>query len=62
MRRIAAGLVVVISVFALTVSAAAAADTPGSESDPVVTKSYVDSQIAQIKAAEYLQVLIKPFN
>ena len=49
MRRIVAGLVIVISVFALTVAVAAAADTPGSESDPVVTKSYVDSQIAQIK-------------
>jgi hypothetical protein len=49
MKNVVAGLVVIISVFALTVAAAAAADTPGSESDPVVTKSYVDSQIAQIK-------------
>ncbi len=48
MKRIAAGLVIVFSVFAVTVAAAAAADTPGSEGDPVVTKSYVDSQIAQI--------------
>ena len=49
MKRIVAGLVIVISVFAVTVAAAAAADTPGSEGDPVVTKSYVDSQIAQLK-------------
>ena len=59
MKRVAAGLVIVISVFAMTVAAAAAADTPGSEADPVVTKSYVDSQIAQIKSTgrvfKYLQ-------
>ena len=51
MKRIAAGLVIVFSVFAVTVAAAAAADTPGSEGDPVVTKSYVDSQIAQLKSS-----------
>jgi hypothetical protein len=51
MKRIVAGLVIVISVFAVTVAAAAAADTPGSEGDPVVTKSYVDSQIAQLKGS-----------
>lgn len=51
MKRIVAGLVIVISVFAVTVAAAAAADTPGSEGDPVVTKSYVDSQIAQVKGS-----------
>ncbi len=49
MKRIAAGLVIIFSVFAVTVAAAAAAGTPGSEDDPVVTKSYVDSQIAQLK-------------
>lgn len=49
MKRIVAGLVIVFSVFAVTVAAAAAADTPGSESDPVVTKSYVDSQIAKLQ-------------
>lgn len=49
MKKIVAGLVTIISVFALTVAATAAADTPGSESDPVVTKSYVDSQIEQLK-------------
>ena len=51
MKRIAAGLVIVFSLFAVTVAAAAAADTPGSEGDPVVTKSYVDSQIAQLKSS-----------
>lgn len=51
MKRIAAGLVIVFSVFAVTVAVAAAADTPGSEGDPVVTKSYVDSQIAQLKSS-----------
>jgi len=49
MKKIVAGFVIVLSVFALTVAAAAASDTPGSESDPVVTKSYVDSQIEQLK-------------
>lgn len=51
MKRIVAGLVIVFSVFAVTIAVAAAADTPGSEGDPVVTKSYVDSQIAQIKSS-----------
>lgn len=49
MKKIAAGLVIIFSVFAVTVAAAAAADSPGSEDDPVVTKSYVDSQIAELK-------------
>lgn len=51
MKRIATGLVIVFSVFAVTVAAAAAADTPGSEDDPVVTKSYVDNQIAQLMSS-----------
>lgn len=51
MKKVVAGLVIVISIFALTVAAAAAVSTPGSESDPVVTKSYVDSQIAEIKSS-----------
>lgn len=51
MKRIVAGLVIIFSVFAVTIAAAAAADTPGSEGDPVVTKSYVDSQIAQLKSS-----------
>ena len=50
MKRFAAGLVIVFSVFAVTVAAAAAADTPGTEGDPIVTKSYVDSQIARISS------------
>lgn len=64
MKKIVAGLVIVISVFAVTVAAAAAADTPGSEGDPVVTKSYVDSQIAQIKSGgasnSYVVVQVGP--
>jgi hypothetical protein len=51
MKRVVAGLVIIIFVFAVTVAAAAAADTPGSEGDPVVTKSYVDTQIAQLKSS-----------
>jgi len=51
MKKIVAGLVIVFSIFAVTVAATAAADTPGSEGDPVVTKSYVDSQIAQLKSS-----------
>lgn len=51
MKKVFAGLIVVLSVFALTVAAAAAVADPGSESDPVVTKSYVDSQIAQVKGS-----------
>ena len=51
MKRIATGLAIVFSVFAVTVAAAAAADTPGSEDDPVVTKSYVDNQIAQLMSS-----------
>jgi hypothetical protein len=51
MKKILAGLAVMISVFALTVAVSAASGTPGSESDPVVTKSYVDSQIAQLKSS-----------
>ena len=51
MKKIVAGLAIVLSVFAVTAAAAAADKTPGSEGDPVVTKSYVDSQIAQIKGS-----------
>jgi hypothetical protein len=51
MKKIVAGLVIIFSVFAVTIAVAAAADTPGSEGDPVVTKSYVDSQIAQLKSS-----------
>lgn len=50
MKRVAAALVIVVSIFTLTVAASAAVAAPGSEEDPVVTKSYVDSQIAQIKS------------
>ncbi|MDD2189404.1 MAG: hypothetical protein PHV71_00490 [Eubacteriales bacterium] len=47
MKRIAAALAIIFSVFAVTVAVSAAADSPGSENDPLVTKSYVDSQIAK---------------
>ncbi|MGI6746978.1 MAG: hypothetical protein ACOX4V_01820 [Anaerovoracaceae bacterium] len=40
-------LVIVITILALTV-VAAASETPGSKEDPVVTKSYVDNQIARL--------------
>ena len=48
-KAIVAGLAIVLSVFAVTAAASAATDAPGSEGDPVVTKGYVDSQIAGIK-------------
>jgi len=51
MKKILACLAVIISVFALTAAVSAASGTPGSESDPVVTKSYVDSQIEQLKSS-----------
>ena len=51
MRKIVAGLVIVFSVFAVSIAVAAASGTPGSESDPVVTKSYVDTQIAELKSS-----------
>ncbi len=51
MKKIVAGLVIIFLVFAVTIAAVAAADTPGSEGDPVVTKSYVDNQIAQLKSS-----------
>ena len=51
MKRIVTVFVIVIVIFGLTIVARAAVTTPGSEGDPVVTKSYVDSQIAQIKGS-----------
>lgn len=46
MKRVIA-LVIVIMILAFT-AAAAASETPGSKEDPVVTKSYVDNQIAKL--------------
>lgn len=51
MKKVVAVFVIVIAIFGLTIIAGAAVTTPGSEGDPVVTKSYVDSQIAQIKGS-----------
>lgn len=50
MKKAVAGLAIVLLVFAVTAAAAAADKAPGSEDDPIVTKSYVDSQIAQLKS------------
>lgn len=46
MKRVIA-LVIIITILGLTV-VVAASDTPGSKEDPVVTKSYVDNQIARL--------------
>ena len=51
MKKYIAVLVVMIAVFGLTIVAAAATADPGSEKDPLVTKSYVDNLIAQIKGS-----------
>lgn len=51
MKKYIAVLVVMIAVFGLTIVAAAASADPGSEKDPLVTKSYVDNLIAQIKGS-----------
>lgn len=40
----------VILLLTITIAAVAGAGTPGSEDDPVVTKSYVDQQIAELSA------------
>lgn len=50
MKKTMTVFVVIALVFGLTLVAAAAAASPGSETDPVVTKSYVDAQIAQLKS------------
>ena len=50
MKKVVAGVAVVIAIFSLTAAATAAVSEPGSEADPVVTKSYVDNQIAQLKS------------
>lgn len=51
MKNVVTVFVIVIVIFGLTVVAGAVSTTPGSEGDPVVTKSYVDTQIAQIKGS-----------
>lgn len=49
MKRYVTILVIIITLLSLTIVAKAATADPGSESDPLVTKSYVDNLIAQIK-------------
>ena len=51
MKKILALFTVIALILGLTIVAGAAAGSPGSENDPVVTKSYVDAQIAQIKSS-----------
>jgi hypothetical protein len=48
-RRISV-LIVVIALIVTTIAVGAETYEPGSKDDPVVTKSYVDSKIAEIKA------------
>ncbi|MBR0598919.1 hypothetical protein [Sinanaerobacter chloroacetimidivorans] len=50
MKKVVTVLVVLIAIVGLTAVAGAVDTTPGSEGDPVVTKSYVDAQIAQLKS------------
>ncbi len=51
MKRITVITTVLLLVLSLFAVAQAATVTPGSEGDPVVTKSYVDSEIAKIKGS-----------
>jgi hypothetical protein len=51
MKKVVTGLAIVFIIFSLSAAVAAATATPGSEGDPVVTKSYVDTQIAQLKSS-----------
>lgn len=50
MKKAAIVLTVVIAIFGLTLVVGAAAADPGSETDPLVSKSYVDAQISQLKS------------
>lgn len=47
MKKVVTVLVLIIALCGFTIVSGAGGTTPGSEGDPVVTKSYVDSQIAQ---------------
>ncbi len=49
MKKVTVLTIVLLLVLSLFAVAQAATTTPGSEGDPVVTKSYVDSEIAKIK-------------
>jgi len=50
-RNKTAAALAAICVIGFTAVAAAATYTPGSEDDPVVTKSYVDAEIAELKSS-----------
>lgn len=52
MKKVVTAAAVLMIMFSLTTQIGAQSSTPGSEGDPVVTKSYVDSQIAQLKNGE----------
>lgn len=45
MKKIVAIVTVIVAILGFSIVAGAATTTPGSETDPVVTKSYVDAQI-----------------
>ncbi|MGI6731506.1 MAG: hypothetical protein ACOX5F_06410 [Anaerovoracaceae bacterium] len=49
MKKVAAIFTLIIALSGLTMVAGATATTPGSSDDPVVTKSYVDQQIAKLQ-------------
>lgn len=53
-------LIVLIALVATTIVVGAETYDPGSEDDPVVTKSYVDSQIAEIKSSETATSVFEP--
>ncbi len=50
MKKLLIVMIVIVFVFGLSVAAAAAVASPGTEADPVVTKSYVDAQIATVSS------------
>ena len=65
MKKVVTVFVLVIALAALTLVAGAASTTPGSSDDPVVTKSYVDQQIAKLQGGSgasdsYKPVSLKP--
>jgi hypothetical protein len=49
MKKVVTLFAIIIALAGLTIVAGATATTPGSSDDPVVTKSYVDRQIAQLQ-------------
>lgn len=49
MKKVVTAAAVLLVLVSLTTQIGAQSFAPGSEGDPVITKSYVDSQIAQLK-------------